>query len=137
MGARDGTRAQEDHGDAAVVDTREWRAYRQLLGKTQAEMGELVGLGREQVALIESGKRRPRPNTVKLLLQRLQESPYREKIEQARRRLEAIFSTQDVAQIPTPTIHCRECGILIGPDHEEKTARDGLCSSCWKEEHRQ
>lgn len=25
---------------------------------------------------------------------------------------------------------CRACGILIGPEHVEKTAVDGLCSSC-------
>ncbi len=31
---------------------------------------------------------------------------------------------------------CRLCGILMGRDHVETQGRDGLCSSCWREEHR-
>jgi hypothetical protein len=27
---------------------------------------------------------------------------------------------------------CRDCTVLIGPDHATKSLIDGLCASCWR-----
>ncbi len=117
------------------MDGKEWLAVRQMLGLSPRQMGEIVGLSARAIRYIESGDRRARAATVQLLKRRLLDPPYREMIEQAKRRLEVLLAVDEVGT--TKTVHCRECGILIGPGHEEQVARDGLCSSCWREEHRQ
>lgn len=117
------------------MDGNEWLAVRRMLQMSPREMGEIVGLSARAIRYIESGDRKARAATVQLLKRRLQDPPYREMLERAKRRLEVLLSVEESGV--TKGGRCRGCGILIGPDREEKVARDGLCSSCWKEEHRQ
>ncbi len=137
-----------------------WSAARQALGLTQEGLGRLIGLSKRQVIRLEGEDHACPHEAVVILLHAWMQDPLaRERLKAAGFPLEekpaAAMPGVEAMRLANPEgwrmlvlgrprtqiceadgipiafhPHCKNCGILLGDEHDDPLTPDKLCASC-------